>query len=690
MLAPPHRRPALPSTISMPSLPSKSVRPQMVQRRSTLKRSIDDTGFMDAPSSPSKRSRVTFDSDVEIVSADDDEDLDPLVVKEQVRRAIERHRLKDDEGYERIKGYFTTSHEKPNAPSTKALRIHLQAVLANVTALTKDCSGLVNSILYSEWVGRDEAYYALFVRFLNNLAAAQRGYQHKIMSVLVELLGPQKTRRIAGSSPVRQRTVHRRALQAIQHITVNVPSSPAALADRVSSRLEFDFQKSEERMTYIRNFMEMINYVPELTSEILNCVLRELIKLDVSVQVDLDEEEDDAEDDILNHMSSSQTLVPSQDMFKDLDDEDNDDMSTTDESDIDEDEDVDPATARRQKLKDDIKQVDMIMDILFQYYAKLTTSGPLQDRDTAVEQLISQFHTHILPTYRARHPQFLVFHFAQSDPIIVDRFVTSCVAVLVDKRQPHLLRHSAAAYFSGFVGRGAHVSPQVVQDCLNLLCDHLTILRKSYEPGCRGPDIKRYGDFYAAFQAILYIFCFRWRDIASASSDDDSDFDVDEDEVETYHFSETLREALRAAIYSPLNPLRVCTPVIVDQFAKLTHALQLFYVYPKLEENRHVRVTSHWRSISDLDISNPDRDLSWVGDNGMLEGYFPYDPYHLPISKHWIEGDYVEWKGIPGDEADDTDSEEDADMDFGGMDDEEEDHESRGNLAGADDESDDE
>ncbi|EXJ94128.1 hypothetical protein A1O1_02521 [Capronia coronata CBS 617.96] len=655
----------------MPSLPPKSVRPQPIQRRSTLKRSLDEAGIMDAPSSPSKRSRVTFDSDVEIVSADDDEDLDPLVVKEQVRRAIERHRNKDDEAYERIKGYFTTSHEKPNASSTKALRVHLQALLANVTALTKDCSGLVNAILYSEWIGRDEAYYALFVRYLNNLAAAQRGYQQKIMSVLVDLLGPQKTRRIAGSKPVRQRTIHRRALQAIQHITVNVPSSPAALADRVSSRLEFDFRKPEERMTYIRNFMEMIKYVPELTSEILTCVLKELIKLDVSVQVDLDEEEDDAEDDILNHMSSSQTLVPSQDMLKgNLEEEDDDDdVSTTDESDIEEDEDVDPATARRQKLKDDIKQVDMIMDILFQYYAKLTASTLLQDRDTAVDQLINQFHTHILPTYRARHPQFLVFHFAQSDPIIVDRFVTSCVAVLVNKRAPHLLRHSAAAYFSGFVGRGAHVSPQVVQDCLSILTEHLDTLRKAYEPGCRGPDLKRYGDFYAAFQAILYIFCFRWRDIASASSDDDSEFDVDEEEVETYHFSESLREALRAAIYSPLNPLRVCTPVIVEQFAKLTHALQLFYVYPKLEENRHVRVTSHWRdNMSGLEISNPDRDLSWVGDNGMLEGYFPYDPYHLPISKHWIEGDYVEWKGIPGDEADETDSEEDTGMDFDDMD----------------------
>lgn len=638
---------------------------------------------MEVPLSPSKRSRVTFDSDVEIVSADDDEDLDPLVVKEQVRRAIERHRFREDEAYEQIRSIFNATPEKVNAPSTKALKIHLQALLTNVTSLNKDCSSLVNTVLYSEWIGRDETYYALFVRFLNNLAAAQRGYQHKIMSMLVDLLGPQKTRRIDGSKPVRRLKLHRRVLQAIQHITLNVPSSPAVLADRVSSRLEFDFQKAEERMTYIRNFMEMIKYVPELTSEILTSIIRELIKLDVSVQVDLDEEEDDAEDDILNHMSSSQTLVAdaSQDMLEGGLDEDNDDMSTTDESDMEEDEEVDEATARRQKLKEDIKQVDLIMDILFQYYAKLTTSPALQVRDTAIEQLISQFHAHILPTYRARHPQFLVFHFAQADPIIVDRFVTSCVAILVDKRQPHHLRHSAAAYFAGFVGRGAHVSPQVVQDCLELLCDHLNILRKAYAPTCRGPDLKRYADFYAAFQAILYIFCFRWRDISFTDSDDEDD-DFNEEEPGDYHFAASLREALWEAIYSPLNPLRVCTPVIVEQFAKLTHSLKLFYVYPKLEENRHVRVTGHWRSMSDLSISNPDRDLSWVGDNGMLEGYFPYDPYHLPMSKHWIEGDYVEWKGIPGEEEEEMDTEDDVDLGVGGLD--EEDLEGDGEPVGHD------
>jgi RNA polymerase I-specific transcription initiation factor RRN3 len=668
MLAPPPLRHLSAKAANIPSsLPMKQHRLSPVQRRSTLKRSIDETNNMELPLSPSKRSRVTFDSDVEILSADDEDDLSVDVVTEQVRRAIERHRAGDNIAYDNVRNMFAADAERENSPSSKLMRVHLTAMLTNVAGLTKECSGLVNDVLNSEWIGRDDMYYALFVRFLNNLAAAQRGYQIKIMQMLVELLGPQKTRRIPDQKPVRQPKIHRRVLQAIQHLTKNVPSASGALANRLASRLDFEFAKAEDRMTYIRNFMTMIDYVPELTSEILANITRELIKLDVCVQDGLDDIEEDFEHELVQHMSSSQMLHVRSSQATFTDSGDDDDASTTDDSDSDATVEDDPAIVRQRKVKEDVKQVDQMMEILFQYYTTLTTSTTLETRHNAVERLIDQFHSIILPTYRSRHPQFLVFHFAQSDPIIVDRFVTSCVSVLLDKKQSPVLRHSAAAYFSGFVGRGAHVAPSVVYDCLDLLCDQLTSLRKTYEPTCtRGADLKRYGDFYAVFQAILYIFCFRWRDIASASSDLDDDDDlIDTNEAETYHFSHSLHDALHAAIYSPLNPLRVCTPVIVEQFAKLTYALEFLYIFPKIEENKHVRIASHWRTMSDLQIADAGRDLSWLGDNGMLEGYFPFDPYHLPLSKHWVESDYVEWKGIPGEEVqEDSETEGDGGMDL--------------------------
>ena len=308
------------------------------------------------------------------------------------------------------------------------------------------------------------------------------------------------------------------------------------------------------------------------------------------------------------------------------------------------------------------------MDMLFQYYSRQSAKSS----SATMNQLLSQFDNIILPTYRSRHTQFLIFHFAQTSPIFVDQFVTSCIEKLLDPHQSQYARHAAAAYFSGFVGRGVHVSPTVVTDCIELLCDQLTTLRTQLEPLCRGPNLKRYGDFYATFQAILYIFCFRWRDLASSHSDDDDDSDFDDDLPESFYFSDKLRSALTAAIFSPLNPLRVCTPVIVEQFAKLAHALDFMFLHSKIASNQHVRLHTtqqhHQRSISQLDINAPDLGSAeggtLAGDNGVMEGYFPYDPYELPISRHWVQQEYVAWKGIPGEKVvEDSDEELDDDDD---------------------------
>lgn len=586
------------------------------------------------------------------------------MVKEQVRRAIERHLAYDHESYERIRSLFSASPEKERSASSKLLRYHVQALEANVTRLRKECGSLVQSVVLSEWVGRNDNYVATFVRFLGSLAVAQGGYMNTVMSMLVDLLGPQKTRRIPDCKVVRQPKIHRRVLETIRYITQLVPLASTTLAQRLASKLDFEFRKADERMTYVQSFMQLIQYTPEVTPDILTSILRQLIKLDTAIQTDLDDEDDDVEDDILQHMSSSQTMAYSERRrLSPTSTSDEDEYaSPSDDSESEDEEDKDEATTRRKNLREAVRQVDIIMDILFEYYAELTSTSNLETRDNAVEQLIAQFNSLILPTHRSRHPQFLIFHFAQASPTRVDRFVTNCISILLDQKYSSVIRHAAAAYFSGFVGRGKNVSPALVHDCLDLLCDQIDDLRQKHEPMCLSPDLKKYGDFYAMFQAVMYIFCFRWKELDVNYLSDAEDSELEDNDDRPYELPYEMKSKLQAAMYSRLNPLRVCTPEIVEQFAKITHALGLFFIYPKIEENKRVRVATSWRSIGDIDINAPDRDMSWVGENGMLEGYFPYDPYHLPISKHWIEGDYVEWQGIPGEAQEDSDS-EDEDVD---------------------------
>ena len=151
--------------------------------------------------------------------------------------------------------------------------------------------------------------------------------------------------------------------------------------------------------------------------------------------------------------------------------------------------------------------------------------------------------------------------------------------------------------------------------------------------------------------------------MAATAFDMDEDESGDEDTQDHFQFSDKIRETLTRAIHSKLNPLRICTPGIVQQFAKIAHHLGFMYVFTKIEANKHVRLTSSRTTVADYGVNQPDRDLSWVGDNGVMEGYFPYDPYHLPISRHWVDDDYLEWKGIPesNEEASDSEDMEDDD-----------------------------
>ena len=632
--------------------------------RPVLKRTRDDSSDMEIPSSPSKRSRVTFDSDVEYVSADDDDEADPQLIREQVRRAIQRHVTgSDDEAYENVKRMFTADPKKENAPSPKVVHAHLQAILAHISSLDKSCNALVNAVLFCDWVGRDENFVKLYIKVLGNLAAAKSGFLGKILHTMVDLLGEQRTRRLPEYKVVRQPRIHSRARRAIAYLLNLVPATSSTLTQVIQRKLIMDYRKPRERLLYTKNFLALLEHAPELKAAVLGMITSELIRLDVSVQVDMEDYADELGEEIVQQVSSSQTLANSVSQIslsrsteEEAKDEEDSGSTTSNDSEDDED-DLDPTELRRRKVMAHLETVDAVMELLLEYYHPLVRSSSLEVREDAMTLLTTHFSNHILPTYRSRHAQFLIFHFSQTSSVFVDKFATTCISSLLDHNQPPVLRQSAGSYLAGFVGRGAQVPLPVIQDCFQLLCDELGTLRRDFEPSCRGPDLKRYASFYSMMQAIMYIFCFRWRDLVYHGDDSD-----DEQGGEEHQLPYSIKNNLDLAINSPLNPLRICTPDIVNQFAETCLRLRLFYLFPKIENNKHVRLPKTRRDAGDPAMGQIERDLGWVDDSGMLEGYFPFDPYRLPRSGRWIADDYLEWKGLPGDEEQDDGNATEDDM----------------------------
>ncbi|CEL06170.1 Putative RNA polymerase I specific transcription initiation factor RRN3 superfamily [Aspergillus calidoustus] len=645
--------------------------------------------------SPRKKTRVQFDDDVEmreIPYSDKPQsgnngttDKSAAVVREEVRRAIQRHVSGgDSEAYDRVKEIFAIDPRRQdangraslNVPTHNTLKHHLLGLLSNVAALDRSCNGLVQAVLRSEWLGRDESYVKLYIRFLGNLAAAQGSYLGAVLTMLTNYMGalPKGTGKLPGYPHVHPALAYGRVHMALRHVMQLIPSGSGSLSPILSSQFPFDTDSAKANIAYTKNIIRVISYAPELQADILALITEKLVKIDVQIQVDMEDLEDEEGEDVLHDIS------PESVMFAEEGDEDEDEDD--DNASVLSDESIEQDSGRLKTIKENILKLDGMIDTLFEYYAPPFTSGTLDDKENALDLLLSHFQTIILPTYRSRHSQFLLFHFSQSSPLLVDRFAATCVQIIFNKAHPAIMRQSAAAYLASFVARGAHISGEVVRDVFDLLGTHLNNLRLDYEPSCRGPDLRRFGPFYSTAQALLYIFCFRWRDLTTAAIDGDTHDQIDDLEPEDITFPPAVKDVLHKAIHSKLNPLKVCSPAIVSQFARMSQHLNLIYVFTILETNKRLRMTTYRNlsALADPRFSQVEREIRAGDDLGyQLDAYFPFDPYQLPRSRRWLEGDYVHWRGIPGlddpEDDDDSDADEPSDDDADLSDETETDHE---------------
>ena len=182
----------LTSTIQRPSGFIAAVTPKSLLRRPTLVRKREDDE--DAPpSSPGKKPKVTFDSDVEVRVVSDWEKT-PRLIQEEVRRAFAKRALGDDSGYDRLKDVYAKKERNEEELGPTTIMNYTVSLLANVSVLNKSNSDLVHAIISSDWLGRTEDYVALFVRLLANLSSAQGAFLEDVVRMLVNNLTAGMTR----------------------------------------------------------------------------------------------------------------------------------------------------------------------------------------------------------------------------------------------------------------------------------------------------------------------------------------------------------------------------------------------------------------------------------------------------------------------------------------------------------------
>jgi RNA polymerase I-specific transcription initiation factor RRN3 len=613
---------------------------------SSLKRKQSDANHDNDAllSSQSKRRRVTFDPEVDVRMIADPNEKSLELVQEEVQRALERHAAGDNMAYDEIRALFAEKPTSRHAPLTRLLHKYVVALTNHAPLLDHSCRGMVHAIIDCSWVARDEQFVRSFRRFLSSLLSVHAGFTSTTFSMLVNMFveTPSPTMRQRDDPKIQRVRIQTRIHETLRYVLRQNSMHSTHLAHTITQAFPFSTDTSKAHEVYIKNILSVTQYCPEIKGEILSLIMDKLVKIDVQLQVDLDDLEDELEERLLEDTVA----------------DDNDSVSSE--------ESLDAEERQLKDLKDSIAKLDNIMDLLFSHYDSVFAKGDLLDIEATFENLLAQFSNIILPTYRSRHTQFLLFHFSQISPNLMERFAGSCSHMAVDMGRPHILRVAAAAYLASYIARGAHVSTAVVRDVFDLLSQHLESVRKTHEPTCRGPDLRRYGTYYAISQALLYAFCFRWRDlIVTPDGVPPTDEDIIYHEGD-YTWYNSINSVLHRNIYSKLNPLKICAPSIVQQFARMAHHLHFAYVFPLLETNKRIRLS---RSVGGYTEGVGARETALTMKKGqegfLLDAYFPFDPYGLPKSKRWMAGDYIEWKAVPGMpvERDDDSEEEDGDED---------------------------
>jgi RNA polymerase I-specific transcription initiation factor RRN3 len=650
---------------SVPSSPVKSIlrRPSVLGRRKSV-----DRDEMEDSTQQTKRRKVLFNeigNSVHVIGQGE--------AKRQVVKALEEHRRGEDEDYLKLKECFDndrrpssagTDGDNGDALNPHELRDYVIA-LTNCAQMLKhrEYNDLVRQVLGMSWLGRDEDFLKAYIQFLAALVSSQGSYLSSVLTMIVNKFRDSRAAAwdVADYPSVDRQTMRERLHVCLQYIQQLFPAARAVLRNIIANKLPYSNESVRTHMAYVDNLLRLKQYVPDMAEDIMDLIIGHVVKIDVQMQVDLEDVDDDVASSVAYLLKNTENAGSWEDEHDDDDDDEDDSDADSVASD---DSDYDPKAEKIKAVKSSVEKMDAILDTLFELYSRQLASPDSDEGIRNFTILVRQFTEIILPTYKSRHTQFLLFHAGQLSERLIDAFCGTCISIAFQSNRPNIVRQAAAAYLASFVARGAHLPSEVVRTVFGVLLHHTDSLRESYEPRCRGPDIKKYHTYYALCQAVFYIYCFRWKDLVVTN-----DEAVDPEDPSSYLGQDlgwlpNMKELLSRNIYSKLNPMKVCAPSIVEEFAKMAHRLNLIYIFPLLASNKRIRLSQF---ISDTyssggalrDVGEAAQDESYH----QLDPYFPFDPYQLPVSKRWLETDYLDWQPIPGltvDEDDDSDNGEDA------------------------------
>lgn len=536
--------------------------------------------------------------------------------------------------------------------------IVLKVLIPNITRLDKKpCQHLVSSIIDYRWLevilGPQEAIFLnLYLHFLSVLVSTLPRYLNDVLGKLINEFSAV----VVSSEQNTQVFTSDAHHSIIKDVLKFVPTSMGMLPSLLLKAFPHHLASSPTEITnYVANLIKMLEYCPELSTHIWQMIIESSIKLDVELQNELDDLDDDEIEALINEEDEEKeeerdTIgIASEDADEnegEMEDEENEGASD------DEEYLLDPvsSTSDIRKL---LKKLDSIIELI------LTTCGPVFETAeittkglTIFNNLSKLFQTHILPTHFTKLTQFLIFHISQTKSELSDAFLVMLIDIAFKVDEVLEKRIKAMQYLSSYIARAKSLSRDQVVFVVSYLMEWLNKYVQErereisdYEHKKAGAEsvggMERFKLFYAAFQVLIYVFCFRHKMLVQDISTGEWSCDID--------------KFFQRLIVTKFNPLKFCDETVVYIFAKIATKLNVCYCYSIIEHNKRERMLlTRGKNNIPSAVFNFKLKQEFLD----LEAYFPFDPIVLPNSKVLIGPNYVEWAEVNPTSEDDNEDEE--------------------------------
>ncbi|KAF3175261.1 hypothetical protein TWF225_000964 [Orbilia oligospora] len=636
-------------TLSAPAPPAMVGRKTLKREASTLEDS--DVSMASADDRPAKKVRFT------------DEDLGEDLRRKIILTALEdQNKNGKSQHFEELRKKFTARLSDPSAPDATELSQTIQCLMLVISQLDKSCASLISDIIHTNWAGRPQAFYRKYMAFLLQIISAHPQHTAKVVQMLVKHLALEtvKDAQECGSNVSPRSDIFATVHKMLETILGLAPTVWNSLFTAISAAFPFKGQKKIHQTTFIKNLLAILKYAPAGKAKILGLIFEKMINLDGEIQINLEDLEEGEGEELDRQLKLSLESKNGQNLsdsgIGDDEDDEDDDSDADDDEDDEDPESSEPRTI--EMIQETVDKLDAMLALVFGYYdsklPKRSVAEPAQEDLENFELLLHFFDTIILTTFKSQYIQFVVFWAAQKSPVFMDVFLGMLVERAMDPTKPQVARQAAAAYVASFVARAKLLERDAVRSVVRMLCLWLEKYLKDREVECTSPNVRKFGGFYAVFQAVMYIFCFRWRDLRGKTPLPAGEDESIEDISRSPQSWAPGLQVIDRLLTSRFNPLKVCSQNVVTQFAEVASHFGVFYCYSIIERNKRGNLFSSRGSSTELPEAT------------QLETYFPFDPFKLSHSKIWVEPYYQQWEPVPGmkkdgDEDDDSDDSDDSD-----------------------------